>query len=194
MISSLSGVVEALGDGWAIINVGGVGFQVFMPSSDLSNLGTGGTRVKVFTHLHVREDNLALSGFLSPDGLALFEILLSVSGVGPRLALAMLSAMEAERLAMALAGGDASLLMTVPGIGRKTADRLILELKDKIGAFGMRVPISGAAPENSEVIAALTSLGYSTAEAGRAVASLPASSKLSLEEKIRRALAYFGAK
>ncbi len=130
MIASLQGKLEALGSDWAIINVGGIGFQVYLPTSTLSTLGATGGEVKLYTHLHLREDNVALYGFASADDLGLFESLITVSGLGPRLALAMLSAMDAERLVVAIASAATALLTEVPGIGKKMAERLILELKD----------------------------------------------------------------
>ena len=194
MISSLCGKLESLGGDWAIINVGGIGFQVYMPTSALSTLGPAGEEVKLYTHLHLREDNATLYGFTSTDELWLFQTLIGVSGLGPRLALAMLSAMSAEQLTMAIATGSTDLLTMVPGIGKKVASRLILELKEKIGAGWITTPATQLAQENTDVLAALTSLGYSAAEATKAVATLPLSSDLSLEEKIKLALQYFGGK
>ena len=194
MIAGLSGRLESFGNNWAIINVGGVSFQVFVPTSTLSTMDAIGKEVKLHTHLHVREDNLALYGFGSAEELALFQTLLGVSGIGPKLAMAMLSAMEVEQLTMAIASGNANLLTGIPGIGKKTADRIILELKDKIGAGWIQTRELGAVQENSEVLAALTSLGYSVSEAIRAIASLPAKSDLKVEERIRLALQSFGRK
>ena len=194
MISSLHGKLETLGSDWAIINVGGIGFQVYMPTSTLTTLGATGEEVKLYTHLHLREDNVTLYGFASADELALFETLIGVSGLGPRLALAMLSAMSVEQLTMAIATGNTDLLTVIPGIGKKVANRIVLELKEKIGAGWITTPTTQLAQENTDVLAALTSLGYSAAEATKAVATLPASSELSLEEKIKLALGYFGGK
>ena len=194
MIASIQGTLELLGSDWAIINVNGVGFQVHMPTSVLSTLGTVGEEVKLHTHLHLKEDDATLYGFSSADELRLFQTLIGVSGLGPKLALAMLSAMNVEQLMMAIATGSNDLLTTVPGIGKKMADRLILELREKIGADWIATPAALLAQENTEVLAALTSLGYSVAEASRAVATLPASSELSLEEKLKLALQYFGGK
>lgn len=193
MIAGLQGKLEALGGDWAAISAGGISFRVYMPSSTLSTMDAIGNEVKVHTHLHVREDNMTLYGFATAEELRLFEILLSASGIGPKLGLAMLSAMSVEQLTMAIATGSADLLTTVPGIGKKTAGRLILELKDKIGAGWTTTPAAQVARENTDVVAALTSLGYSIAEASRAVAALPPSD-LSLEEKIKLALQYFGGK
>ena len=192
MISSLHGKLESLGSDWAIVNVNGIGFQVYTPTSTLSTLGTAGDDVKLYTHLHLREDNVTLYGFGSTEELWLFETLIGVSGLGPRLALAMLSAMNVDQLTMAIATGSTELLTTVPGIGKKVADRLILELKDKIGAGWVITPATQLAQENIDVLTALTSLGYSAAEATKAVATLPPNQNLSLEDKIRLALGYFG--
>ena len=194
MIAGLNGKLESLGSDWAIINVGGISFQVYMPTSTLSTLGATGKEVRLYTHLHLREDNATLYGFASDEELALFQTLIGVSGLGPKLALSMLSAMNVERLTMAIATGSADLLTAIPGIGKKMANRLILELKEKIGASWITTPAAELAQENAEVITALTSLGYSVAEASRAVATLPPSSDLSLEEKIKLALGYFGGK
>ena len=194
MIASLYGKLESLGSDGAVINVSGIGFQVYMPTSTLSELGAVGKEVKLHTYLHLREDNAALYGFASTEELGLFQNLISVSGLGPKLALAMLSAMNIERLTMAIATGSTDLLTVVPGIGKKVANRLILELKDKLGAGWITTPAAQLAEENTEVLAALTSLGYSVSEATRAVASLPPDSELSLEEKVKQALAYFTTK
>ncbi len=194
MIASLQGKLEALGSDGAIINVGGIGFQVYLPTSTLSTLGPIGKEVKLYTHLHVREDNITLYGFGSPAELSLFETLTTVSGIGPKLGLAMLSAMSVDNLTLAIATGNADLLTAVPGIGKKTASRIILELKDKISAGWIITPTTQLARENADVLAALTSLGYSAAEATKAVASLPTATDLSLEERIKLALQYFGGK
>ena len=194
MLASLNGTLEALGTDWAIIKVGGIGFKVYLPTSALSQLGSPGDAVKVFTHLYVREDNISLYGATSTEELGLFETLIGVSGLGPRLALAMLGAMDAEKLAAAIATANNLVLTQVPGIGKKMAERIILELKDKVSAGLLAVSAPEMAPENAEVLAALISLGYSTTEATQAVASLPHEPGLSLEERIRLALSYYGAK
>ncbi len=193
MIANLQGKIEALGNDGAIINVAGIGFQVYLPTSTLASLGSAGEEVKLHTYLHLREDSAVLYGFSSADELALFQTLIGVSGLGPRLALAMLSAMDVEKLTIGITSGSYELLTEIPGIGKKMASRLILELKDKLGAGRVPVPTSQAAIENADIIAALTALGYSANEATRAVATLPASD-LTLEEKIKLALQYFGGK
>lgn len=194
MIASLHGRLESLSGDGVVINVGGIGFQVYLPTSTLSSLGNIGEEVSLHTHLHLREDNVTLYGFASADELRLFQTLLGVKGLGPRLALAMLSAMRLEQLTMAVATGSTDLLTSIPGIGRKVADRLVLELKDKVAAGWVTTPAAQLAEENTDVMSALVSLGYSASEASRAVASLPVSSGWSLEEKIKQALGYFTGK
>ncbi len=193
MIASLHGTLESIGGDGAIINVNGVGFKVSLPTSTLSTLGATGTKVHLHTQLVLREDNVALYGFATTEELELFQILLGVSGIGPKLGLAVLSTMSVEKVIMAIATGSVDLLTVVPGIGKKTAQRLVLELKDKIGVIPIGAPAALLAKENADVISALTSLGYSVAEASRAVATLPPS-ELSLEEKIKLTLQYFGGK
>jgi len=194
MIASLHGTLESLGSDWAIINVNGIGLQVYMPTSALSTLSTIGEEVHLHTHLILREDNVTLYGFTTTEELELFQILLGVTGLGPKLALAMLSAMSVEQLSMAIVTGSADLLTVIPGIGKKMAERLIVELKDKIGAGLIATPAAQLVQENADVLAALTSLGYSVREASRAVATLPPTSDLNLEEKVKLALQYFTGK
>ena len=194
MIAGLQGKLESLGNDYAIINVGGIEFQVYMPTSGLSSLGKIGEEVKLHTYLHLREDNVALYGFTSADELRLFQTLLGISGLGPKLALAMLSAMNPDKLVMAIAAGSVDLLTAVPGVGKKVAERVILELRDKIGAGWITTAGIQVAEENAEVLAALASLGYSITEASRALATLPPDPELSLEEKVKLALQYFGGK
>ena len=194
MIASLSGKLESVSGDGAIINVGGVGFQVSMPTTALSALGKPGSDVKVYTHMHVREDNLSLYGFASAEELWLFETLLGVTGLGPKLALAMLSALSPEQITMAIATGSTDMLNMIPGIGKKVAHRIVLELKEKIGVGWIATPATQIAQENTDVLTALTSLGYSAAEAVKAVASLPTDQDLDLEEKIKLALQYFGSR
>jgi Holliday junction DNA helicase RuvA len=194
MIASLQGRVESIGGDRAVINVGGIGFTVFMPTTALSALGKPGDEVKVHTHLHVREDNISLYGFGSAEELWLFETLLGVTGLGPRLSLAILSALSPEQVTMAIATGSTEMLDMIPGIGKKVASRIVLELKEKIGAGWAIAAGVPAAQENTDVLAALTSLGYSAAEAVKAVAAMPDDAKLNLEDRIKLALQYLGGK
>jgi Holliday junction DNA helicase RuvA len=192
MIASLKGILDSLGSDGAVIDVNGIGFRVYMPTSTLSSLAGIGKEVHLHTYLHLREDSATLYGFASPDELRLFQTLIAVSGLGPKLALAMLSAMSLEQLTLAIATGNKELLTVIPGVGKKVAERLILELKDKIAAGWVTAPAVEFAEVNTDVLAALTALGYSASEASRAVASLPADIELPLEEKVKLALQYFG--
>jgi Holliday junction DNA helicase RuvA len=194
MIASLNGKIASMNSDSAIIEVGGVGFRVFMPTSALSTIGRPGDAVKVFTHMHVREDNITLFGFPTAEELWLFEILLGVTGLGPKLSLAMLSALTPDQITTAIATGSADMLDMIPGIGKKVAGRIILELKEKIGAGWVISPAVQETRENADVLAALTALGYSAAEAVKAVTSLPADPKLKLEDKVKQALQYLGSK
>ena len=193
MIASLQGKLESLGGDRAIINVNGIGFQVYMPTSTMSILGTSGKEVHLHTHLILKEDGATLYGFSSTEELQLFQILIGVSGLGPKLALSMLSTMSVEQVSTAIATGSVEMLTLVPGIGKKMAERLIVELKDKIGISFITAPTAMLAQENIDVLTALTSLGYSVSEGNRAVASL-SSSDLNLEEKVKLALQYFTTK
>ncbi len=187
MIATLEGILEYRGNDSVIINVGGIGFRVYVSSSTSSQLGAVKGRVSVYTHLHVRDDSISLYGFAASEELALFKNLISVSGIGSKLALAMLSAFSSEQLIVAITSGDIDFLSKAPGVGRKTASRLVVELRGKLEKEWKEVALPSA-PGNADVIAALTGLGYSVAEATRAISRLSDSGGLSLEEKIRMAL------
>ena len=122
MISALHGRIAAKGENYVIVDVGGVGFRVFVPSSSLERFGGVGQEISLFTHMHVRENELALYGFGSPDELQLFELLLGVSGIGPKVGLKIVSIMSVETLREAIATGDAAMLTRIPGIGKKIAE------------------------------------------------------------------------
>lgn len=187
MIATLEGILQYRGDDSVVINVGGIGFQVYVSSPTLSQLGSIKGKVSLYTHLHVREDNISLYGFVSSEELTLFRSLISVSGVGTRLALSLLSALNPEKLVIAITSGDIDLLSQTPGIGKKMASRLVVELRGKLEKDWREVALP-LAPERADVIAALTGLGYSVAEATKAISKLPDSEDLSLEDKIKMAL------
>jgi len=187
MIATLEGILEYRGEDSVIINVGGIGFRVYVSSSTSSQLGAVKGKVSLYTYLHVREDNISLYGFASSEELALFKNLISVSGIGSKLALAILSAFNPEQLIVAITSGDIDLLSQAPGVGRKMASRLVVELRGKLEKEWREVALP-LAPETADVIAALTGLGYSVAEATKAISRLPESEELSLEEKVRMAL------
>ncbi|MFO8143294.1 MAG: Holliday junction branch migration protein RuvA, partial [Dehalococcoidales bacterium] len=174
-----------------VLVTGGVGFQVYTPTSTLSSLGGIGSEVTLHTRLYLREDSVSLYGFASADELRLFQTLLGVSGLGPRLALAMLSAMDLEQLTTAISTGNTGLLTSIPGVGKKVAERIILELKDKVAAQWVTGKAVQLVEGNSDVLDALISLGYSSSEASRAVASIQSSRDKSLEERVKEALGYF---
>lgn len=190
MISTLRGRIVAKGESDVIVDVGGIGFKVFVPTSLLDGLGGIGQEVSLFTHLHVRENELALYGFGAPEQLRLFELLLGVSGIGPRVAVKIVSIMSVESLREAIARGDAAMLTRIPGIGKKTAERVMVDLKDKLGVDLGFVSYPTLTHADAEVISALTSLGYSVNEAQAALRSLP-KGDFPLEEKVRLALQYF---
>ncbi|MCL2706583.1 MAG: Holliday junction branch migration protein RuvA [Dehalococcoidia bacterium] len=194
MIARLKGTIEILASDYAVINAGGIGYQVFMPSSTILTLGMVGEEVRVYTHMHVREDAILLYGFSSDDDLKLFQLLINVSGVGPKLALAMFSTMNAEQLVPAIACGSEELLIAIPGVGKKLAGRLVLELADKLKSGWADAKVMPLGEDDDEVFAALLGLGYSAAEASRAVMALPHDGKLALEDKVKQALAYFSSK
>jgi Holliday junction DNA helicase RuvA len=190
MIARISGTVWSIGENHVVVRTGGIGFQVRVPTGVLAQLDGAGRPVDLFTYLHVRENELALFGFLTEEELTLFKLLLSVSGVGPKVALALLSAVSPDALRQAVAQEQPGLLSRVPGIGPKTARAIIFHLKDKMIPAGMAAaPLLSDA--DAEVIAALTGLGFSLVEAQTALQSLPRDDSLSVEERVRQALAYF---
>ena len=182
MLVGLEGIIEERGSGFVVVAVGGVSLRLFVPTSTSSAIGDIGSKVKLHTHLQVREDNVVLYGFASAQELELFQALTSVSGVGPKAALALLSTLSAEQLTGAIVSGNAEVLNQVPGIGQKMAARLILELKGKLPCI--EVPSS----LDAEVLAVLQSLGYSMAEATSALTSVPDSPELTIEDKLKLAL------
>lgn len=190
MIARLKGRLEAKGKDHAVVDVGGIGFKVYVPASLLDRWEGLGHEVELFTHLHVRENELSLYGCGSQEELAIFELLLGVSGVGPRTALAVLSVLPPDSLRTVVAQENAEALARVPGVGPKTAKKLIFDLKDKIG-LGLPPTAAPVLTEaDAEVIAALTALGYSVVEAQAALQSLP-KEEMAIEERVRLALAYF---
>ena len=196
MIAALRGTLLALGPDYAVIEAGGVGYQVWAPRGVLQNLGQIGDEARLHTYLLVREDALLLYGFATLAERTFFELLLTVTGVGPKVALSLMSAVPLDQLQLAIASENAALLGQVPGIGKKTAARLILELKSKIDLGAMAPALATASGEvaqaNVEVREILQSLGYSAAEAQAAVTALPQDAPAELEERIRLALRYFG--
>jgi holliday junction DNA helicase RuvA len=193
-IARLRGVVEDKGDDWLIVGVGGVGMLTSVPATTADAFGPG-DKASLFTHLHVREDALTLFGFSTREDLVLFEQLISVSGVGPRVALGLLSSLDYAQLTTSIAGGRADVLRRVPGIGQKTAERIVLELRDKVqppaAGADVEAPLSARPKADTDVVAALMGLGYSQSEAVSAAERLPQDGDVPLEDRVRQALQFF---
>ena len=188
MIAALRGTLLDVGADYAVIEAGGVGYQVWAPRSVLQGLGQIGEEARLHTYLLVREDALLLYGFSTLAERAFFELLLTVTGVGPKVALSLMSAVPLDQLQIAIASENTGVLSQVPGIGKKTAARLILDLRGTLaepsgGAVGI-----ARAPGDGEVVEALVALGYTTAEAHAAVARLPRDAGSSVEARIVAAL------
>lgn len=169
MIAHLSGRVASKTQGSCVIEVGGIGLRLNMSTGALSHLPAEGDEVTVYTHLYVREDEMSLFGFESVEERGLFEKLITVSGIGPKVAIAALSALSADDLAGAIAREDDTLIATIPGIGKKTAQRMIIELKDKIGAGELSSRSAGRGSASGEAADALASMGFSSAEVAAAL-------------------------
>ncbi len=183
MIATLTGTLTEKEPPGLIVEAGGVGYLVTVPVSTLTELPEIGTEVTLHTHQHVREDVLALYGFATKAERRLFAQLIGVSGIGPKVALAILSLASPDDIRAAIAAGDAAFLASVPGIGRKTAERVVVDLQDK-----MEMVTSDGAPRGQEeAVEALVSLGYSTAEARKAVGAVVGSAD-STEAAIKAAL------
>jgi Holliday junction DNA helicase RuvA len=191
MIVGLEGKIVTLGADHVVLNVGGVFYKVSMPGTAIAGLGKVGETARVHTHLYVREDQMALYGTPDERSLRMFEQLLTVSGIGPKVALSILGTMPLEALENAIASGNVDLLTRVPGIGRKTASRMVLEMKGKIdilAASGISISPSAA----TEVVDALMGLGYSPAEIQGALSALPKDHELATEEMVMFALKRLG--
>jgi Holliday junction DNA helicase RuvA len=175
----------------AVVDVAGVGYRVAIPLSTYYRIGEPGGEVTLLTHTHVREDTLALFGFLTAAEQALFERLIAVSGVGPKLALSILSGIEAPDLVSALKSSDVARLTRIPGVGKKTAERLVLELKDKVQGLASAEEPATAAPSaaKDDLVSALVHLGYSRPEAERgADHALKEGGESAFEDLLRRSL------
>ncbi|MHB0857266.1 MAG: Holliday junction branch migration protein RuvA [Anaerolineae bacterium] len=192
MIASLRGQVRAVRGDSVVLDVGGVGYAVYVPASLLERLSVG-TLAELQTHMVVRETAISLYGFGTLEEREIFVTLLSVSGVGPRTALSTLSSFSPELLRNAIAQGDATALARVPGLGRKMAQRLVLDLREKIGVSGGGGIASPLSTVDTDVLNALTSLGYSIVEAQDAVRALPEEAQ-DLDQRILAALRFLGGR
>lgn len=189
MIAHLRGRLISKHPNQAVVEAGGVGYEVNISIPTFSALPALGTEVALFIHTHVREDALSLFGFLRGEEKQLFEKLISVSGIGPRLAITILSGMAADQMVAAIKGNNVALLTRIPGIGKKTAERMVLELRDKLDAFGVPAAAAAASPVEEDVLSALVNLGYQRPLAERALAHLGNSSSENFDGLFRKALA-----
>lgn len=196
MIGSLKGTVAQLEAEYCIVDTaGGVGYRVFMPSAHLAQLVLG-KEVRIHVHTAVREDAILLYGFLSREYYDLFEILLTVSGVGPKMALGILSAIKPDAFYTAVSNKDVKMLVKLPGVGKKTAERMLLELKDKVSSSEsddvvQEIAEAGGSGAVAEAIEALVSLGYSNSEIMPVLKEIPDCASLSGEAILRQALKLF---
>jgi Holliday junction DNA helicase RuvA len=187
MIARLTGKVVDRGPDHLVVDLRGVGYLVHAPASVLAKVKAG-DEVTLHTNLVVREDSMTLYGFLDPHEGRLFQTLTSVSGVGPKVGLALLSVMDADELSFAIASGNAAALARAPGVGQKLAARVVVELRDKMTSAA---PAAAPGVESEEVVAALMALGYSQAESVDAVARAELPADAPIEDRVRLALAYF---
>ena len=190
MIATLRGEITQIEDNAVILEVGGVGMRVFVPAPLREKLNVGEV-VLLQTHLVVREDSLTLYGFETGSDRQLFLLLLGVDGVGPKMALSVLSTLNVDTVQRAVFSEEPDLLSRVPGVGKKTAQKIALYLKDKMKPVSGLEKIASMSDTDSEVLAALTALGYSVIEAQTALQSIPRDAPDDVEERLRMALGYF---
>lgn len=199
MIAFIRGEVAAIEDNCVVLENNNIGYNVFMPGSAIDGILRVGEEIRVHTYLHVKEDIMQLYGFLTRDDLKLFRMLLGVNGIGPKAALGILSALTADSLRFAVLSDDVAAISRAPGIGKKTAQKLILELKDKLNleeSFEQKLShageiqsyTEGTQDARKEAVQALVALGYSNSDALRAVKSVPESDDMDVEALLKAAL------
>lgn len=197
MYSYIKGTLEETGEDYIVIEAGGIGYQIYTTGQTFQYLPSQGAELKVYTYLHVREDAMILFGFLTKDDLSVFKLLLGVSGIGPKGALAILSVMTTDDLRFAVLGDDAKAIARAPGVGAKTAQRLILELKDKLSledAFEQKLAKNEDMVQNktggakNEAVQALVALGYSSSEALKALQGVEIQENTDVEDILKAAL------
>lgn len=201
MISYIKGILHEIGVDFVVIDNHGIGYLVRVPATVVSSLPTIGSEIQIYTHLYRRDDILDLYGFLNKDDLMVFRILLGVSGVGPKAALAILSTISADDLRFAVLSGDAKTIAKAPGIGNKTAQKMVIELKDKLkleDSFEQKLSDEGKnvkknqfAVIQNEAVQALTALGYSATDALRAVRAVEMTENMSVETLLKASLKNF---
>jgi Holliday junction DNA helicase RuvA len=190
MIATLRGEIAQVEENALILEVGGVGLRVFVPAP-LRARTRAGELLMLYTHLVVREDALTLYGFETQGERELFNTLLGVDGIGPKVALSVLSTMTLDAIQRAVFADEPEILSRVPGVGKKTAQKMALHLKDKLKPMDALATMAGMTDRDSEVLAALTALGYSVVEAQAAIQALPKDAPEDTEERLRMALQYF---
>jgi Holliday junction DNA helicase RuvA len=190
MIATLRGEITQIEDNALVIEVGGVGLRVLVPAPLRGRMKVG-EAIFLYTHLIVRETELSLYGFESQADRDLFNLLLGVDGVGPKASLSVLSTMNVETVQRAIFGDEPELLSRVPGVGKKTAQKIALYLKDRLKPVDTLAYVAAMSDADSEVLAALTTLGYSVVEAQSAVQSIPKDAPDNVEDRLRLALQYF---
>ena len=187
MIASLSGTILKIEESSLVVNVGGVGVRVFVPRTVLEDVGGVGRSVRLHTHLIVREQELSLYGFETEEDLQLFEVLLGVNGVGPKVALSILATLSPELLKSAIMREETAVLQRVPGIGKKTAERIMFQLRDKLDLSQVSTAVPLLSDVDADVIDFLTGLGFSIVEAQSALQNIPRDIK-SFDERVQMAL------
>jgi Holliday junction DNA helicase RuvA len=187
MIASLSGTIQKIEESSLVIGVGGVGVRVFVPRTVLEDVGGIGRSLRLHTHLIVREQELSLYGFETEEDLQLFEVLLGVNGVGPKVALSILATLSPEMLKSAIMREETAVLQRVPGIGKKTAERIMFQLRDKLDLTMVSTAVPLVSDVDTDVIDILTGLGFSIVEAQSALQNLPREAK-TVDERVQLAL------
>lgn len=189
MIASLAGTVQKIESGSLILHVGGVGIRVYVPRTVLEDVGGVGRRMTLHTHLLVREDGLTLYGFENEEDLQLFEVLLGANGVGPKVALSILGTLSPELLKSAIMREETAVLQRVPGIGKKTAERIMFQLRDKLDLGSPTTTLPLVSDVDADVIDILTGLGFSIVEAQAALQHVPRE-VTAIDERVQAALQY----
>ena len=191
MIVGVHGTLETTGSDWVNVRVGGITIQVSVPANTVSSLGAQGSSVSLYTHLRIRDEEPVLYGFADSASRSLFSMLTTVSGVGPRMALALLSSMNSSQLQTAIVTGDITTLSSAPGVGNRTASRIVLDLKGKLDDAEFDEISGGMGDVEGQVVAALTALGYSLSEAKSAAGAPAVAAEAEVDDRIRVALQQF---
>lgn len=200
MISYIKGELSAIEEDKIVVEVNGIGYGIFMPAQSMGQLPPVGHEVKIYTYLNVREDAMQLFGFLTKDDLSVFKLVIGVSGIGPKGGLSILSKLSPDELRFAVLANDAKAISAAPGIGKKTAEKLIIELKDKLSVTDIlernaEVSETMQVSDHSsgiqaEAVEALTALGYGSTESMKAVKKVVITENTTVEEVLKQALKY----